>query len=215
MSVDGCIDDATPRRLLLSNDEDFDRVDAERAQSDAILVGANTIRRDDPVLLVRSKERQAARASRGLSTSPIKVTITRTGNLDPSAKFFTNGNVVKLVYCTPSVTPSLAAGVGGVATVIGAGDPLDLVTVLADLWARGVRRLLVEGGGTIHTQFLAAGLADELHLVIAPVVVGDDSAPRFRGGRASGSVRPVTLVETRRMGDRVLLRYVLSAGNDA
>ena len=54
MSVDGYIDDGTPARLLLSNYADFDRLDAVRAESDAILVGADTIRRDDPRLTVRS-----------------------------------------------------------------------------------------------------------------------------------------------------------------
>ena len=56
MSVDGCIDDATPQRLLLSDDADLDRVDAVRASVDAILVGATTVRRDDPRLLVRSQD---------------------------------------------------------------------------------------------------------------------------------------------------------------
>ncbi|SNQ49790.1 2,5-diamino-6-ribosylamino-4(3H)-pyrimidinone 5'-phosphate reductase (fragment) [Frankia canadensis] len=55
MSVDGYIDDATSARLLLSNDEDFDRVDEARASCDALLVGAETIRRDNPRLLVRSQ----------------------------------------------------------------------------------------------------------------------------------------------------------------
>ncbi|MGH8574222.1 MAG: RibD family protein, partial [Gammaproteobacteria bacterium] len=54
VSVDGYIDDATDTRLLLSNEADVDRVDEVRASCDAILVGANTIRRDDPRLLVRS-----------------------------------------------------------------------------------------------------------------------------------------------------------------
>ncbi len=53
MSIDGYLDGATGRRLLLSNDADLDRVDAVRARCDAILVGAATVRRDNPRLLVR------------------------------------------------------------------------------------------------------------------------------------------------------------------
>jgi len=63
MSVDGYIDDASPERLHLSNDADFDRVDAERASCDAILVGANTIRRDNPRLLIRDPRRRLPAAS--------------------------------------------------------------------------------------------------------------------------------------------------------
>src|SRR5438552_176240 len=61
MSVDGYLDDATDRRLILSNEADLDRVDGVRADSDAILVGANTIRRDNPRLLVRSPAPRAPR----------------------------------------------------------------------------------------------------------------------------------------------------------
>jgi 5-amino-6-(5-phosphoribosylamino)uracil reductase len=78
-------------RLLLSNDADFDRVDAERAASDAILVGANTIRRDNPRLLVRSEARRADRARRGLTTSPAKATVTASGELSRDSQFFSAG----------------------------------------------------------------------------------------------------------------------------
>ncbi|WP_203949956.1 dihydrofolate reductase family protein, partial [Planotetraspora thailandica] len=54
VSVDGYLDDAGPERLLLSSGEDFDRVDAVRADVDAILLGATAVRRDNPRLLVDS-----------------------------------------------------------------------------------------------------------------------------------------------------------------
>src|SRR5262249_52673336 len=72
VSLDGYLDDATDRRLVLSNDADLDRVDAVRAGCDAILIGANTIRRDNPRLLVRSRERRDARVARGRPPSPAK-----------------------------------------------------------------------------------------------------------------------------------------------
>ena len=65
MSIDGYLDSATEQRLLLSNEADFDRVDAVRAACDAILVGAATVRNDNPRLLVRSAARRAARVARG------------------------------------------------------------------------------------------------------------------------------------------------------
>ena len=79
MSIDGYLDTATAPRLLLSNADDFDRVDAIRASCDAILVGATTVRKDNPRLLVRSADRRAERIASGLSQSPIKVTVTRHG----------------------------------------------------------------------------------------------------------------------------------------
>ena len=184
-SIDGYLDDATDARLLLSNDVDFDRVDAVRAEYDAILVGANTIRQDNPRLMVRSQQRRDQRAAQGMPVSPVKVTLTGRGDLDSTAQFFAAGDTEKVVYCATSALDKTQDQVGAVATVVDAGEPIDLDRVLADLAARGVARLMVEGGGTIHTQFLAAGLADELHLVIVPCFVGDARAPRFVGAGAS------------------------------
>ena len=82
-----------------------------------------------------------------------------------------------------------------------------------DLGSRGVQRLMVEGGGTVHTQFLTADLADELHLVVAPLFVGDSRACRFVGdGRFPWNAqRRATLAGVRQIGDVVLLRYALSS----
>jgi 5-amino-6-(5-phosphoribosylamino)uracil reductase len=212
MSIDGYIDDAGDARLLLSNEADFDRVDAVRAGCDAILVGARTIRRDNPRLLVRSRGRRAERIARGLPPSPAKVTLTGRGDLDPAAAFFTAGTVDKLVYCASPATERVRARLDGAAVVVDAGDPVDLVHVLADLADRGVGRLVVEGGSSTHTRFLTAGLADEAQLVVAPFFVGDSRAPRFVGdGEFPWNARHrATLAEVRQIGDVVLLRYGLS-----
>jgi riboflavin-specific deaminase-like protein len=200
-SLDGHIDDARPDRLILSNAEDLDRVDAERAAADAILVGAATVAADDPRLLVRSAARRAERVARGAPSSPIKVTITRTGRgLDPRAKFFTAGDGAKLVYAAPPVAAELTRRLDGLATVVPAAD---LPSLLADLAERGVARLMVEGGTRTSTLFLAAGVVDELHVVVAPLVVGDPTAPRL----ATAPVGRMPLVEVRRVGDCALLVY--------
>ena len=213
MSIDGYLDDATGERLVLSNAEDLDRVDAVRVDCDALLVGANTIRCDDPRLLVRSEERRAAREARGLGASPIKVTLTGRGDLDPGSRFFTTGDVDKLVYTATPAVEKLTERLGAVATVLDAGEPVELPRVLADLVRRGVERLMVEGGSGVHTQFLRAGLADELHLVVAPFFVGDSRAPRFVGDGAFpwSPHRPARLADVRRLGDVVLLRYTMDA----
>ncbi|GAB3392614.1 dihydrofolate reductase family protein [Micromonospora halotolerans] len=212
MSIDGYIDDATAERLLLSNDADLDRIDAVRAGCDAIMVGAATVRRDDPRLLVRSERRRAERVARGLPPCPVKVTVTASGDLDPTARFFTMGDGPKLVYCPGGVAEKTRERVGAVATVVDTGDPVTPGAVLADLAGRGVGRLMVEGGGTLHCQFLTAGVADELHLVVAPFFVGDRRAPRFVGdGHFPWHPgRRARVVEVRQIGDVVLTRYALS-----
>ena len=78
VSLDGYLGDQTPR-LALSNEADFDRVDEVRASCDAIMVGAVTVRTDNPRLLVRSQARREERRARGLPASPKKITVTEPG----------------------------------------------------------------------------------------------------------------------------------------
>jgi len=212
ISIDGYLGSASPRRLELSNDADFDRVDAVRATCDAILVGAATVRNDNPRLLVRSKTRRDERTARGLPASPIKVTVTEKLALDARADFFTTGDTEKLVYCTSPRLAEARSRLGPVATVVDGGQPVQMRRLSEDLGARGVERLMVEGGGKVHTQFLTDNLADELQLVVAPFFVGDSRAPRFvSDGRFPWNPgRRATLAEVRQIGDVVLLRYALS-----
>jgi 5-amino-6-(5-phosphoribosylamino)uracil reductase len=211
-SLDGYLDRADPPRLTLSNDEDFDRVDEVRAGSDAILVGARTVRRDNPRLLVRSFARQARRQDAGMTASPWKVTVTASGDLNPNSAFFTAGDTPKLVYCPTSEAARIRRRVGHTAVVVELGKEVAMTDLVADLADRGIRQLLVEGGGTVHTQFLAANLVDELHLAVAPFFVGDQRAPRFVGDARFPwtSDRRATLADVRQIGDMVLLRYALS-----
>jgi len=212
MSIDGYIAGAASR-LLLSNGDDFDRVDAVRASCDAILVGAATVRIDNPRLLVRSQRLRERRAARGLPPSPAKVTVTRRAHLDAEADFFTAGEAEKLVYCASPRVGAARARFGGVATVVDGGDGVEMRRLSADLAARGVERLMVEGGGTVHTQFLTEDLVDELQLVVAPVFVGDSDAPRFvRDGTFPWNpARRARLADVQQIGDVVLMRYALSA----
>jgi 5-amino-6-(5-phosphoribosylamino)uracil reductase len=211
MSIDGYIGNGASR-LLLSNEADFDRVDAVRASCDAILVGAATVRIDNPRLLVRSQARREERAARGLPASPMKVTVTRRAELDAHAAFFTVGDAERIVYCASARVDDARDRLEPVATVVDAGDAVEMRALSTDLAERGVERLMVEGGATVHTQFLTEDLVDELQLTVAPVFVGDSEAPRFvrDGSFPWNPGRRAVLVDVCKLGDVVLLRYALS-----
>src|ERR1700722_5046413 len=219
ISLDGCLDGTGEDRLVLSGAADLDRVDAERAAADAILVGAGTIRRDDPRLLVRSARRQAERRAGGRPRQPAGVTVSASGDLDPAARFFTrdpgeqSARAQRIVYAATPVLPKLSDQLGGLAEVVDGGDPPRLTAILADLAGRGVSRLMVEGGASLGTQFLAGGLVDELQLAVAPFFVGDPAAPRFAGPGhyPAGPDHPLHLAEARPVGEVVLLRYLAGA----
>src|SRR4051812_32648652 len=97
VSLDGYLGDQTPR-LALSNEADFDRVDGGRASCDAIMVGAVTVRTDNPPLPVRSPARREERMARGLPSSPMKITVSERVDLDVHSNFFTAGETEKVIY---------------------------------------------------------------------------------------------------------------------
>lgn len=148
VSLDGFLDDTGPERLLLSGPADFDRVDEVRASSDAILVGAGTIRSDNPRLLVNSAERRAARVAAGRPAYPLKVTVSGSGDLDPDAQFWHTGGE-KIVYTTDE---------GAVrATEVLRGPAVDVVATGAELDWRAVLEHLHDVRGCGVSWSRAAG----------------------------------------------------------
>jgi 5-amino-6-(5-phosphoribosylamino)uracil reductase len=211
ISVDGYLDDASPDRLILSGPEDLDEVDELRARADAILVGAGTVRADNPRLLIRDERRVAARIAAGQPPHPRRVTLTASGRLDPAARVFA-GPGTPLVYATTAAGPSARKNLRESAVVIDAGAELSLAAVLEDLYSeRLVATLLVEGGSRILRDLLAAGLVDELRLAIAPFLVGDERAPRFAlpARYPHDESDPMTLVSVRRVGGVAVHHYRL------
>ena len=211
VSLDGYLGDQTPR-LALSNEADFDRVDEVRSSCDAIMVGAVTVRTDNPRLVVRSQARRAARMARGLPPSPKKITVSNRVDLDAGSNFFTTGETEKLLYTSSPRVAAARERLGPVATIVDGGERVRMRRLSEDLADRGVARLMVEGGGMVHTQFLAEDVVDELQLVVAPFFVGDSKAPRFvsDGHFPWNAGRRAKLAEVRQIGDVVLLRYALS-----
>lgn len=168
MSLDGFIDDAEKKRLLISNAKDFDRVNELRETCDAILVGANTIRKDNPRLISKSAKELT------------KVTITSSGNINLSSNFFSAGDSKIIVYTIYSQEQKLKEKLSSVATIISLGEEIvNLHIILEDLYTRGIKRLIVEGGSSILTQFLQQGLAQELQISIGGFFIGNKKAQRF------------------------------------
>ena len=169
-----------------------------RCLPDAVLVGAGTIRAERYGRLVRSEERRAYRAARGLAPDPLAVTISRGLDLPWDAGLFADPAQPVLVY----------TGVEGPAPVETARVD-SLPAALADLRARGVRTLLCEGGPHLFGSLVADGLVDELFLTLAPVLTGETHAPRVIEG---GDLPQHARAELRwilGVGGEVFLRYGL------
>ncbi len=217
-SLDGFISDDGPHRLVLSSPEDLEEVHRLRAQSDAILVGGETVRRDDPSLATRLPAGFELRRQRGVAPHPIKATITRSGDLPPESKFFTEGDAPKLVYCEASVAAGLERRLGSRASVIPLQEGAHVAqTIVADLARRGVGQLMIEGGARTIGLFLDAGLVDAVRLAVAPVVCGERgrSRPFSRPFPQWADRGRITLREVRALGDTVVAWYELERMHDA
>ena len=176
VTADGFLDDNSPRRLIISTPEDWAEVYRLRAAHDAILVGAETLRRDDPSLLVRDEEVRARRRERGLPPDIAKATLTGTGELSPGLRFFTEGEAERYVF-SPHEIDSLQ----NIATVISTEGPITAKLIVTQLEKRGIERLMVEGGAAVLRMFLGEGMADTLRLAVNPQLrLGAAGGAEFR-----------------------------------
>ncbi len=180
ISVDGYLDDTSPERLMLSSPEDWEEVRKIRSECDAILVGAETIRKDNPSLITKSKEFIERRKQEGKCRDPIKVTITATGNISSQCNFFKKGDCQKIVYCAHSIQKEKYEELKKVAIVKKfKTDNITAYQIVTDLESRGVKSLLVEGGSSTLTMFFTENVVDEFRLAVAPFFVGENNAPRL------------------------------------
>ena len=162
-TADGYLDDNSPRRLMISTPEDWEAVLRLRASHDAILAGAETLRRDDPALLLRDAAARELRRARGMRPDLTKVTLTHSGRLSPSMRFFTEGDADRYVFSEKEL-PELK----GVAEVISSDSSITASAIVTELEKRGVERLLVEGGASVLRMFLAEGMADTVRRAVNP-----------------------------------------------
>jgi 3,4-dihydroxy 2-butanone 4-phosphate synthase / GTP cyclohydrolase II len=163
-SVDGFIASRTGDANYVSGEEDREHLHRLRALVDAVIVGAQTVTADDPQLTTRAVP----------GRSPVRVIIDPRGRIPRKARVLTDGRA-KTLWCVAgdfAPPPQLARHVEVVSLPHEAGR-FEPGAVLAMLRARGLGRLLVEGGGRTVSDFLAAGVLDRLYLTTAPILVGD------------------------------------------
>lgn len=173
VTADGALDDRTSERLRISDAADWAAVEALRARCDAILVGAGTVRHDNPRLCLPEAVRQQ-RLREGRTPDLLRVTMTRTGCLDPEAQIFTCGTGARLVFAEKPL-PHLEGRAEVVVTL-----PVTAAAIVTELEKRGVETLLVEGGAEVLRMFLRERVADTLRLAIHPSLRVDDvAAPHF------------------------------------
>ena len=197
------------RTRELGDEADLEMLLELRAIADAVLIGTGTLRAEGYARLVGSEERRARRVAAGLAPDPTAVLLSRSLDLPWDAGLFAAPEQPILVYTGAATegareVPDVAAPV----EVVRLPDPTP-AAMLADLRARSVAALLTEGGPTLNSALLGAGLVDELFLTIAPVLTGEPDAIRIvEGDGLPGPLRgrPVWVLRAR---GELFLRYAL------
>lgn len=200
MSLDGRIATATGQSQWISSPAGRRWGLALREEHDAILVGRGTVEADDPRLDRRL----------GLAAGPnVRVVLDRRLRTPPEARLFqVPGPVLIYAEVDDAARRRKLEEAGGEVILLPAVEP---AAVLADLYARGVRSVLVEGGGEIHASFVASGCFDRVMVDCAPLLLGGRTAPGPLGGSGfaelAGAARLDGLEARTRGGDLILTGY--------
>jgi riboflavin-specific deaminase-like protein len=188
-------------------------MDRLRAEADAIVVGAGTMRADNPRLHVRDKEMRRYRRSLGKPDGLLRVLVTASAKIDARNRFFDLEDGGDLVVATvDSIGEARLAELRARAEVWTLGtDSVDPGLLLERLGDRGVERALLEGGGELNWRFFRDGLVDELFLTLAPTLLGGRDAPTPLEGEGFSmkAQRRLRLVDLRREGDELFCRYAV------
>jgi 2,5-diamino-6-(ribosylamino)-4(3H)-pyrimidinone 5'-phosphate reductase len=176
------------------------------------MVGGRTLLQEDPRLTVRSAELRAERAARGEPENPAKVGVVSRPDLRPDCRFLSVGPArIILFTCGPESESGWLRDRH--VEVHSSGDSrVDLVLALEKLADRGIRRLLVEGGGTLNFELLRLGLVDEVRVFVAPLLLGGASAPTLADGAGLArehaiKLRPTDVEQWQDGG--LMLRYMV------
>ncbi len=203
MSADGKIASPARKQLRISSEEDIKRMYRLRNSCDAVLVGVETILADNPKLTV--KESYVSHPKQ-----PLRIVLDRKRRT-PSDALVLNDAAKTLILTERGKDKSYA-----LSHVEVVGCPLDsfgflrLDVVLDLLYRRGVRKLLVEGGGTIIWSFLRQRFMDDLTVYIGPFIIGGTEAPTVADGlgiRNEKEIIPLKIRRVKKMGPGLLIHY--------
>lgn len=209
ISADGKLSSRRREQIAISGSEDFDRVDRLRVSADGVMVGIGTILADDPSLTVKSEDRQVRRLQNGRPGNPARVIADSHARIPSDAAVLDDAADTYLLVSEAAPAQRRDALNDAGATLIEAGDEqVDLSAGLEELSARGIDRLMVEGGGELIFSLFVDGLVDELTVFVGSLIIGGRDAPTLVDGDGFVTEFPqLELDDVERTDDGVVLSY--------
>ncbi len=213
MSADGKISTVTRQQIRISGEEDFDRVDALKAECDAIMVGVGTVLADDPSLTVKSEARRANRTKEGRDENPLRIVVDSKAKTPVDAEILNKGEGARVIAVSEQAIVEDIGKLGDKADIIVCGtDEVDLKKLLYLLWQRGINRLMVEGGARLNWSLISQDLVDELYIYVGNLIIGGGGAPTPVDGSgfiSEEAMKKLELLSAVKMDEGVLLQWRL------
>ncbi len=173
-----------------------------RAECDGIMVGANTVRIDNPNLTVRYVEGE----------NPIRIIPSSTGDI-PLDSNVLNTSVAPTIIAVSEAAPKEkieAFKEKGAEVIVAGKDKVDFKELLSKLYEKGIKKLMVEGGSSVNWELIKNDLVDEIRLIHLPVVVGGNDVPSLTSGEGFKTLEAVKRFSIKRVfqcGNQVITEY--------
>lgn len=212
MSADGKIATIERRQTRISGSLDFDRMDELRASSDAIIIGIGTVLSDNPSLTVKSPQRREKRRAGRKDENPVRIVVDSLARTPMDADIFKKGDGKRIIAVSESAPQERVKEISKHAEIITAGERnVELKRLLTELKARGIDRLMVEGGATLNWGLISQGLVDEIYTFIGNIIIGGRTAPTLVDGEGctDGFCR-LKLISCEKLEDGVLVKWQLT-----
>ncbi len=203
MSLDGKLATVTGDSRI-SCEEDLIRVHKIRAKVDAIMVGIGTVLKDDPRLTVHKIK---------ADKNPIRIVVDSKLRIPLNARVL--NNEAKTIIATTEKADKEKMKLlkeRGVEVIVCGRDKVDLKELMKILYNKGIRSILLEGGGTLNWGMFKEGLVDEVSVYIAPMIFGGKDAVSYVDGEGFKTVEEAVKLKLKkfyRLGEGIVLEYVV------
>ena len=201
MTLDGKIGQRN-NKVVLSSKSDKIRVHKLRSKFDAILVGKNTVEQDDPLLTVRHAK----------GKNPIRIILDSHGTIKNTSKIIkTAKNIPTIIVTSQLVSKRNFSRLKNLPldVIVCGKNQVDVRKLVPILCKKGIKKILVEGGGTLNLSFLKNNLINEIIVTIAPFVLGSENSVNLFEGilKPTKNLSSFKLKKVQKNTNEIVLNY--------
>jgi len=193
------------KHIVLSSKSDKIRVHKLRSKSDAILVGKNTVEQDDPLLTVRYAK----------GKNPIRIILDSHGTIKNNSRIIKTCKRVPTIIVTSEIISKSNLNrlqKLPIDVIICGKNQVNITKLLSILSKKGIKTILLEGGGTLNRSFLKKNLIDEMVIALTPYVLGSENTVSLFEGLSFPSLKmklPLKLKNVQKNVNEIILNYKL------